>query len=117
MNAIRICNSFANLQHYLQRAGNHYLDSDTLRFFRSREVCTLGNGAMVAYVETMGAGFDRRDGRIYKASSFEFIRNGDGSITVKHGTLYHGGEDGNPSMSTQRKRAMLAARQYVCDHV
>ena len=101
---IRICNSFENLRYYLNRANNHYCDRDTLRFFRSREVATLGNGSTAVYWETMACGFSRADGRCHKVTQFTFAPDG----TVESKTLYDGKGE-TVGMATQRKRAQAAA--------
>lgn len=111
---IRICHSSANLRYYLERAGNHYLDDATVRFFRSREVATIGNGSRAVSIETMGRGFARSAGRMYKATLFTFTESADGYRSeVESATVYHGDDDGAPSMATQRKRAFAAAYNAI----
>ncbi len=110
---IRICHSSANLRYYLERAGNHYLDDATVRFFRSREVATIGNGSRAVSIETMGRGFARSAGRMYKATLFTIADGGNYTITATSETVYHGDDDGAPSMATQRKRAFAAAYNAI----
>lgn len=111
---IRICNSFENLSYYLSRASNHYCDAGTLRFFRSREIATIGNDNRAVFIETMGVSFDRSAGRQYKATLFEitgtYDADGVARYTATSKTIYQGmHDDGYPSMATQRKRAFAAA--------
>ena len=103
--------TFDNLQNKLARAGNHYLDRDTLRFFRSREVATWGDGNRGLYWETMGRSFSRSAGRVHKVTAFEF----DGDKLTS--TVIYNGLGDDSGMATQRKRAHAAVRVWLDSYI